>query len=57
MAMGLSIAAFILVLMVGGRRGFVDLLRPFGRWRASLGMWGLAIFGPGILYLIGLGIH
>lgn len=57
MAMGPSIAAFIVVLMVGGRHGFVDLLKPFGRWRASLGIWGLAIFGPGILYLVGLGVH
>lgn len=57
MAMGPSIAAFIVVLMVGGKRGFVDLVRPFGRWRASLGLWGLAIFGPVVLYLIGLGVH
>jgi CAAX protease family protein len=57
MAMGPSIAAFIVVLILGGWRGFVDLLRPFGRWRASLGLWGLAIFGPGILYVIGLGVH
>jgi len=57
MAMGPSIAAFIVVLILGGRRGFVDLLQPFGRWRANLGMWGLAIFGSGILYLVGLGVH
>jgi len=57
MAMGPSIAAFIVVLILGGWRGFVDLLRPFGRWRGSLGIWGLAIFGPGILYLVGLGVH
>ena len=57
MAMGPSIAAFIIVLVLGGWRGFVDLLKPFGRWRASLGVWGLAIFGPGILYLLGLGVH
>ena len=57
MAMGPSIAAFIVVLILGGKRGFVDLLKPFGRWRVSLGLWGLAIFGPGILYLIGIGVH
>ena len=57
MTMGPSIAAFIVVLILGGWRGFVDLLRPFGRWRASLGIWVLAIFGPGILYLLGLGVH
>ena len=57
MAMGPSIAAFIVVLVVGGKRGFVDLLKPFGRWRANLGIWGVAVFGPGILYLVGLGVH
>jgi len=57
MTMGPSIAAFIVVLILGGWRGFVDLLRPFGRWRASLAIWTLAIFGPGVLYLIGLGVH
>jgi len=57
MAMGPSIAAFIVVLILGGRRGIADLLKPFGRWRANLGIWGLAILGPGILYLVGLGVH
>lgn len=57
LAMGPSIAAFILVFMIGGKRGFVDLVRPFGRWRASLKLWGIAIFGMAVLYLIGLGIH
>ena len=33
------------------------LVRPFGRWRASLGLWGIAIFGPAVLYLIGLGVY
>ena len=57
MAMGPSIAAFIVVLILSGWRGFVDLLKPFGRWRVNLGVWGLAIFGSGILYLVGLGVH
>ena len=57
MAMGPSIAAFIIVLIVGGKRGFIDLVRPFGRWRVSLGLWGIAIFGPAALYLVGLGLH
>jgi uncharacterized protein len=57
MTMGPSIAAFIVVLIIGGKRGFVNLLRPFGRWRASLGLWGLAIFGMPVLYLISLGVH
>lgn len=57
MTMGPSIAAFIIVLLIGGRRGFVDLVRPFGRWRASLGIWGIAILGTAVLYLLGLGVH
>lgn len=57
MAMGPSIAAFIVVLISDGKRGFIDLVRPFGRWRASLGLWGIAVFGPGVLYLIGLGVY
>jgi uncharacterized protein len=57
MAMGPSIAAFIIVIILGGKQGFLDLIRPFGRWRASLGLWAIAIFGPAVLYLIGLGAH
>ncbi|MCP4422174.1 MAG: CPBP family intramembrane metalloprotease [Chloroflexi bacterium] len=57
MAMGPSLAAFIVVLIIGGKRGFVDLLRPFGRWRASLGLWGIAVLGTAVLYLLGLSVH
>jgi membrane protease YdiL (CAAX protease family) len=57
MTMGPSIAAFLVVLIIGGWRGFVDLLRPFGRWRVGWGLWGLAIFGPAVLYLVGVGVH
>jgi hypothetical protein len=57
MAMGPSIAAFIIVLIVAGKRGFIDLIRPFGHWRVSLSLWGIAIFGPVILYLLGLGVY
>ena len=57
MAMGPSLAAFILVITISGKRGLLDLLRSFGCWRASLGLWGIALSGPAILYLIGLGVH
>ena len=57
MTMGPSIAAFVVVLIIGGRRGFVDFLRPFGRWRVGWVLWGFAIFGPAVLYLIGVGVH
>jgi uncharacterized protein len=57
MAMGPSIAAFIVVLIIGGKGGFLDLIRLFGRWRVGLGLWLVAILGPAVLYLIGLGVH
>lgn len=57
MAMGPSIAALLVVIIVGGWRGFVDLLKPFGRWNVKLVLWGIAILGPAVLYLLGLGVH
>jgi membrane protease YdiL (CAAX protease family) len=55
--LGPSVAAFFIVIFVGGRRGLLDFLRPFGRWRASPSLWAVAIFGPAALYLIGLGVY
>ena len=55
--LGPSVAAFIIVIFIGGKRGLLDFLRPFGRWRAKTWIWILAIFGPGLLYLIGLGVY
>jgi len=57
LAIGPSISAFIIVFTIGGKRGFFDLFRPFGRWKANIGLWGLALFGMAALYLIALGIH
>jgi len=57
MTMGPSLAAFLIVIIVGGKHGLIDFLRPFGRWRAKLYLWVIAIFGPAMLYLIGLGIY
>jgi membrane protease YdiL (CAAX protease family) len=57
MTMGPSLAAFIVVLIIGGKDGFVDLIRPFGRWRTSLKLWAAAIFGPAVFYLIGMGVY
>jgi len=41
---------------VGGKQGILELLRPFGRWKVGLKWWLLAIFGPALLYLLGLGV-
>jgi len=57
MTMGPSIAAFIIVIILGGKRWFVDFLRPFGRWRVNWRWWVIAIIGPAILYLVGLGVY
>ena len=57
MAMGPSLAVIIIVVIVAGRRGLGGLFRPFIRWRASLGLWGIALFGMAFLFLIGLGVH
>ncbi|MEK6222093.1 MAG: CPBP family intramembrane metalloprotease, partial [Chloroflexota bacterium] len=54
---GPSLAAFIVVLIVSGKRGFINLLRPFIRWKAGLGWWGIAIFGTAGIFLFGLGTH
>jgi CAAX protease family protein len=57
MAMGPSIAAFILVLIIGGKQGLLDLLRPFGRWRAKPRVWLVALFGTACMYLVGVGVY
>ena len=57
MTMGPSLAAFVIVFIVAGKQGLLDLLRPFGRWRVGWGWWGVALVGTAVLYLIGLGIH
>lgn len=57
LAVGPSLAAFIIVFYVDGKRGLGDLLRPFLRWRAGLGWWGVAIFGTAGIFLLGLAVH
>ena len=54
---GPSLAAFMIVIIVGGKSGLLDMLRPFVRWRTKKRYWGIAIFGIAILYLIGLGVY
>jgi uncharacterized protein len=57
MAMGPSIAAFLVVIIFGGKQGIMNLLRPFGRWRAGIVLWAIAILGPALLYLLGVGVY
>ena len=57
LAWGPSVAAFIVVAYIGGKRGLLDFLRPFGHWHVGFKFWGIAIFGPAFLFLIGLGVY
>ena len=57
MGLGPSLAAFILVIVLAGKSGLLNFLRPVARWRASLGLWAFAILGPACLYLLGLGVY
>lgn len=54
---GPSIAAFLIVIALEGKAGLFELLRPFIRWRARFGLWGIALFGPAVLFVIGLGVY
>ena len=53
---GPSVAAFIIVIALRGKDGLLDLLRSFVRWRAKASIWAVALLGPAILYLVGLGV-
>lgn len=57
LAVGPSLAAFLLVIILQGKSGVLDLLRPFGRWRSRMWLWCIALLGPAALYMIGLGLH
>lgn len=54
---GPSLAAVIVVIIIGRKSGLFDLLRPFLCWRVRLGYWGIAIFGIAVLYMAGLGTY
>lgn len=49
---GLSMTA-----VTGGRKGFRDLHRRVVRWRVGIGWWGIALFLPAFINLVGIGIH
>lgn len=57
LAIGPSLAAFVIVFLVNGRHGLVGLLQPFLRWRAGIGLWAIAVFGAAGLFLIGVAVH
>lgn len=57
LAIGPSLAAFIIVLSAQGWPGLKRLLGRFLRWRSAPGLWAIALFGTAALFLLGLGIH
>lgn len=57
LAIGPSVAAFLIVGIAGRGAGLAALLRPFIRWRVGFRWWVIAILGSAILYLIGVGVH
>ena len=57
MAMGPSIAAFVLVAIISGKKGFGELIRPFGRIKAKFPIWFIALFGTALMYLVGIGVY
>ncbi|MGB5933656.1 MAG: hypothetical protein WBH57_11395 [Anaerolineae bacterium] len=56
-AWGPSLAGLIVVAVVEGRKGIGDMLRRLVRWRASIGVWAVALLGPVAITLVAIGIH
>ena len=56
MAMGPSLAALIIVIITGGKKGVIDWLRPFVHWRVNLRYWLIALCGTAVMYLTGVGV-
>ena len=57
LAIGPSLAAFIVAALVGGKREIAVLLQPFIRWHTGIGWWGVAVFGMASIYILGLGVY
>ncbi len=56
-AAGPSYAGLIVVALVGGWKGIVEMLRRLIRWRASIGVWAVALLGPVAITLVAVGLH
>lgn len=56
-AAGPSYAGLIVVALVGGWKGIVEMLRRLIRWRASIGVWAVALLGPVVITLVAVGLH
>ena len=56
-AWGPSAAGLIVTAAVAGRKGITLMLRRLIRWRAKFRYWAVAIFGPIVVMLTGIGIY
>jgi hypothetical protein len=54
---GPSLAGLIVVAVVGGRTGIVEMLRRLVRWRVGIVWWAVALLGPPAIVLVAVGIH
>ena len=54
---GPSAAGLIVIAVVAGRKGIVLMLRRLIRWRARFRYWAVALFGPFVIMLTGIGIY
>jgi membrane protease YdiL (CAAX protease family) len=53
---GPSAAGLIVTAFVAGRKGIILMLRRLIRWRARFRYWAVALFGPFVIMLTGIGI-
>lgn len=56
-AAGPSYAGLIVVAIVGGWKGIVEMLRRLVRWRVGIVWWAVALLGPPALVLFAIGLH
>lgn len=54
---GPTIAGVIVTAVVYGKAGLRDLLQRALRWRVSIVWWAIALFLPGLLTLVSIGIN
>ena len=54
---GPSLACLIMVAVVDGKKGLLDLLQRAVRWRVGLVWWVVTLFLPALFCLAGIGVH
>lgn len=54
---GPSIASLIMVTVVAGRKGLLELLKRAVRWQVNIVWWVITLFLPALICLVAIGIH